>query len=504
MTKTCTSTNHTPCSCSARGTLRSAIRAKVRTLLQTAAIFGVLLLLALTLANCGEGDFDQRVRGEIDQLRAEAFTDINSNPRDNPLTAPEPISGVVTTGGFVNFARITLHPVSPGGVPDFSDAAILGNGITVAAAAIIGASATDTRFSATVRRGYRGPVVVRVSANDLGGVRATVSHPARGLASPRVPIEVGEELLGYSPDFPNTGGALVVSPLTTLAVERARLLGGLSSGNLSLASRQIGQFFGLPHAREMPTNNLTSDLLTAPLSTNHDLVHAAIAEIAARAGVSPLAVTRALVLDLRDDGAFNGSSGLIPGSAMPLPSLQQAGYIGTVLLRNGWLRTDNLENVSFYRRRSRQVPNPAFPGDPNAPQFIAEAPPEPDYAILTFLDTPRSLAQFAQPLLEVSQEFAEVRLSPGATVSAGLRGFTLVNDVLYLVASSDGPSAWIRNFTSSNSSVAGFTVDGRITVPESASVGTTATLAVRIRPDGVNLVGTFDRTFEIRVTVVGP
>jgi len=454
--------------------------------MQFMRLFRLMMFLVFTvcwLAACGEGDFDQRLRGEIDQLRAESFTDINSNPRDDPATAPPPVTGDVTTGGHVDLARVLLHPILDNGTADLSEAAILGNGISRVIADVNDGGPATTRFTITVRRPYAGAILVRVLPFVSSTERATVAHPAMGLSSPRIDMQAGEELQGYCPDYPNNGAAVVVSPLTTLVMERARHMGGLSSGNCSLASRQIGQFFGLPHVRRSVGNNLLTRFGGIAAVEAEDMAQAAIAQLAAQAGVGPLAVLRALVLDVRDDGELNGTAGLIPGSAMVLPSLSQASFLGEQLLEQGWLAANNDENHTNY-----SVTRP----------YLALA------TVLDHLDTARTLDGNPQELVEVSQAFTAVSMPPGSSIRMGLRGFTLVDGVLYLVASSDGPSSWNRLATSSAPGVVSITPDGRLQVSPLATPGLSATISVRIRADGFYLSGAYDKTFQIQVSIVAP
>lgn len=445
------------------------------------ALVGVAV--TVSLGGCGEGDFDQRIRGEIDQLRAESFTGINSNPRDNPRTDPPPVTGDVTTGGFVTFGRVLLHPIDDLGVADVSEAAVLGNGVSVITQEVNSNRPPSSRFSATVRRPYEGAILVRVVPNSALTEVAQIAHPALGRTSPRVEFGAGEELWGYCPGFPSNGDAVVVSPLTTMAVARAMWLGGLSTGNLSLASRQVGLFFGVSHTRRTVGNNLTGASFSVAGAIHEDLVMAAISQLAAEAGVSPLAVLRGLVMDVRDDGDLNGSSGLIPGSGMLLPSLGQPGYVGARLIENGWLRAGNSENLSGYLA-ARDFSS------------VQEA--------IAFLDTARSLDDYPQELVDVTQAFTSVTLAPGGSTRLGLRGFTIVDSLLYAVAGSDGPGVWLRNATSSAPGVAGVGADGVIRVSALASAGQSAVISVRIRPDGTHLTGSFDRTFEIQVLVGAP
>jgi len=449
------------------------------------ARFSILILLAAVAAmlGCGEGSFDQRARGDIDQLRAESFTDINSNPRDDPRTPSRAVVAEVTTGGFVTGARVLLHPVGFDGLVDLSESGQLGNSITRLASPTRVIGPARSRFTATVSREYSGAILVRVLPLTAASVPASFAHPARGLSEPRLEMESGDELIGFVPDFPNRSEAIVISPLTTLAVERARWLGGVSGGNLSLASLQVGRFFGLHHSRETAGSNLLSNVGRTGLAEPQDMAMAAISELARLAGTTPLRVTRALQLDIRDDGELNGSAGLIPGTAYSLPDFGAPGYLGAVLIRGGYLQQGNLENVGPYRVQDL---------DPG--RRVA--------SLVDYLDTTRRLSDFTPVLEEVSQEFTTLEMRAGETATLGLRGFTLVTEALYLVGSSDGPTVLQRTISSSNLGAAIILPDGRIRANPLAPVGVSSVVSVRVQPDGVQLTGSYDRTFEIVVTIV--
>ncbi len=443
----------------------------------------ITLAALFALAGCTEGDFDQRVRGDIDQLRAESFTDINSNPRDDLRTGPDAVVAEVTTGGFVVGARVLLHPIGYDGLPDLSDAALLGNSVSRMAfqTGVIGPA--RSRFTATVTKPYSGAILVRVLPFTAGSEPATYAHPAQGLTQPRIAFAPEDEMFGFVPDFPNRGEAIVVSPITSMAVERARWLGGLSGGNLNLAALQVGRFFGMDHARATTGSNLLSNSGRQGNSEAHDMVMAAISQLAVMAGTTPMRISHALTLDVRDDGEPNGSIGVIPGTAYPMPDFGAPGYIGALLIRGGYLQQGNTQNTGPYRV-----------ADLDPGRRIAAA--------VDFLDTSRQLSDFAPVLEEVSQEYLTLELKNGEISTLGLRGFTLIGESLYLVSSSDGPTVLQRTATSSNLGAVTVLPDGRIRANPLAPIGLTSVVTVRIRPDGVFLTGSYDRSFEILVRVV--
>ncbi|MCK6440413.1 MAG: hypothetical protein L6Q71_09480 [Planctomycetes bacterium] len=420
----------------------------------------------LSLSACAEGDFDQRLRADIDAQREDAFDDINSNP----TTKHGKVSGEIGTGGPLTSARVSLMPVDVDGTLLDDEDDSLGNTITAL-----------SKFGAHLQSKYEGPVIVAVRGFELSGSRTTYAHPALGDSSPRVDMADDDELLGFVLDAPNALNARAITPLTTLAVERAVFLGGLSSGNLSIASRQVAEFFGFTDTRDSRGDDLTdNESLESSLAIN--LAQAAISQIARNANVPPANVWRALRLDIRDDGEMNGSAGLIPGSASALPDLTAVGIIGTDLLREGWLAADNEENVS-----TLNIEDVAAGGSLDE--------------LLDFLDTPREFSDTTPEIEESSQEFASINLEQGETASLGIRAFDRVGVQIFLVVSSDGPTPALLEATSSDPDICAIDADNRLSVPLTAENGDEAEITVRLRPDGIVLTGDFDRTFTIRVTV---
>ena len=106
--------------------------------------FAALGLAGVMLSACWEGNFDQRERVDIEEIRGRAFDGINSNPAGGFGK----VFGVATTAGPVRAGRVSLYPVSPTGAIEDGDEDTLGNGMS---------SVVSGAFSATLRRAYRGP-----------------------------------------------------------------------------------------------------------------------------------------------------------------------------------------------------------------------------------------------------------------------------------------------------------------------------------------------------------
>jgi hypothetical protein len=423
-------------------------------------------LVVVGAAGCGSGSFDQRERGEIDRLRGESFNGINSNP----FSGPQVVRGIAWSGGPVSDARIVFHPVDTLGAVNWADDAALGNGIT---------PSVEGEFRVTVSKPHTGALVVSLLPFMNSGQPARYTDPAHGKSDGRPEFGEGDELLGYVLDFPNSRTAVVVSPFTTLTVERAIHMGGASSGNLSVAARQVGAFFGMFEARRTPGNNLLQSEFSNKNRQAEDMAIAVVSQVAADAGVTQGQLWAGMRLDVRDDGELNGSSGFVPGSAVPEPDFTQAGFLGRTL-EDPFLLQTNPQNESVYT--------------------VLNAPPGSSIrAQIDLLDTARLFADTSVTLTDASIENDTYAIAAGATRSLGLRGFEKIGDQYHLVVSSDGPTVANLTVTSANPAVCGLTADGRLSVPAGVAAGSETEITVRLRADGAFVTGPYDRTFVITV-----
>ena len=433
--------------------------------------FAALGLVGVVSSACWEGNFDQRVRVDIEEIRGRAFDGVNSNP----ASGFGKVIGVATTAGPVRAGRVSLYPVSPTGTIQDGDEDTLGNGMS---------SVVSGEFSATLRRAYRGPVIVSVRRTELGGTPTSYADAARASTTPNAAFGDDDELLGYVLDFPNASDAVVVSPLTTLAVERAIWLGGISSGNLSIAARQVGGFFGMTSARETVPDDLRERSASSQgANMAQNLALAAISQLALDAHVASGNVWHALRLDIRDDGELNGSIGYIPGSAVRLSNLGAADYIGSVLLEEEYLAIHNAENLSGYDLRK------ATEGSK-----LRET--------LDFLNGARALADVTLAIAESTLVRPVLRLKPGERASLGVRAFDHQGSGYCLVFASDGPSVLDVSAISNDLTVATIVDEFWVSVPEAAEIGSVATVTVRVRPDGVIVQGDYDRSWQLTIEVV--
>ncbi len=451
----------------------------------------LIVLPTVGLLGCGEGDFDQRLRTSVEESLDSAFQGINSNPGKSPFGA---LHGFASTGGPVSNARLLLFPVDEKGNVLEDEESILGDSLTSGALGFDfkpspGSSGQEiseaegrliaSRFSVSLRKAYRGPVIIALRSNQVAGTDSYYADPARAFSAPNKSFDQEAELLGYVLDFPFSNTTPVVSPLTTLVVERALFLGGASSGNLNIAARQVGAFFGLLQARRRLPNNLLQENFRDQDALNEDLAFAAIAQIALQAGVPSANVWKALRLDIRDDGELNSSLTIpIPGSSLFLPSLQSQNVIGQELLELGYLAPGNFENRSGITLSGSGV-----------------------QAQLDFLNTERRFSDFSLTMEELSLESSVLRLAPGESRQLGLRAFSSLAGSRYLVVSSDGPSVSRYEALSGDLALCQFIGPGRIQVSESALPGRSCEIVIRLRPDGQTLTGNFDRSIKLRVVV---
>lgn len=451
--------------------LRNAAAPGFRSAIAPAAIALLCCVAALGVSGCGTGDFDQQLRGDIDELRESASISINTNPG----IGEGQVTGFATNGGPIADARVELFGINDDGTLASNPDQLLGNSIT---------DLFDGEFRVTLRSAYAGPLLVRLTSTTFNGRTTSVPNPANANSAAEESFGPDDELWGFIPDFPGSTQALIVTPLTHLAVARARHLGGLSSGNLVLASRQVGQFFNLRTTRDAPPTVLTSTSATpGPIAS--DLIFCAISQLARMATVPQANVWRAMAADIDDDGDLNGTSGLIPGSDMALPDLGAPDYIATVLLEQGFLADGNLQNQTRYSL------DLATPGS-----ALRNA--------LDALDSDRSLEDYTQVLGEVSLQFPILQLKPGQSSSVGVRGFTRIDGNLLLVASSDGPTVASLTLTSDDPAIASIDGMNRIAVSPAAQPGQSTRITVRVQPDGTHLSGTLDETLSLLVRVVAP
>gem|GEM_PF-2990044 len=449
----------------------------------------------LTLVACSQGDFDQRLRADIEETRQTAFTLINSNPQ--PGLA---IYGSASSGGLISNARVTLYPINPDGTINRDPAAILGNSITrgdgqganeLAPTSDFTESSGDAVFVATMRKAYRGPVIVELTPTTAAATSSNVAFPALGMSFPRESLQASDALLGYAIDYPYGRNARSVSPLTTLVVERALFLGGISSGNLNLASRQVGAFFGLDEVRAQTPHSLMSEREAGDRgdSLQTDLALAIVSQLARETGARQADVWRALTLDIRDDGELNGTSGLIPGTGSVLPSLARANYVTTQLL-NDYLDDNNAENLSGI------VLSDATDGS-----LLLDR--------LTYLDTARTMAGTTLELLEANLERYHIGLIPGQETDLGVRGFSRIEGpriegTRIQIVTTDGPTVANLSAISEDPSVAQITSDGRVRIPDTALPGTSTLIRISLAADGIHLTGSFSTELVLRVTVASP
>ncbi|MCA8938690.1 MAG: hypothetical protein KDB07_02695 [Planctomycetes bacterium] len=422
----------------------------------------------LALMACGEGSFDQRMRADVDELRDGAFDFVNTNPGSGFGN----VIGDVSTGGPATFARVTLHAVSLDGVIDWDVNNALGDSFS---------SGIFGEFDVTMRREYSGPIIVSAVGAELSGQKASYGSPSRAESNPRFDFAAGDELVGYVLDYPFVTDAIVVSPLSTLVVERAQFLGGVSSGNLALAAQQVGVIFGLEDARDRrPDNIMNQGGLRETLEEN--LAFAAISQIAKDFGVADAAIWRALRLDMRDDGELNASFATIDGSEAALPALNNANVLGAILT-DRMLALGNDDN-----RTGVNAGN--LPSNPPLNEAIQR------------LNAPRSAAMTMPPMTDLVVHTPVLTLKAGQMTSLGVRGFERRGEKFWMLFSSDGPTVATVSYSADRPADVSFPHPGIVAVSAGVASGTEITVSVRVQADGVHLSGAFDQSVNVLIRVI--
>ena len=299
---------------------------------------GALLLpalAALLLAAC-DGDFDQRV--EEATVFGEGGGAFATTANPNLEVA---VRGIVSIGGALRNGKVALRAVKQDGSIDFSPAGLLGSTITH----------SDGVYQASVRDlGYRGPIVVEITGGNVNGAVTQGGNPATASSDKLHQMGSGHVLYSVLPYFDGQRASDVqVTPLTTVAVMRglsftAPVQGGVSAGMFGLMCRQVAGFFALERIRgDVPIDFAITG--SVGFAENYGYVLAALSQVALDIGVQNVFDFHlGMALDARDDGVLNGSIGPIPGTAIAMPDLSQAGLVGNAL-RNNFLAPLNPERL---------------------------------------------------------------------------------------------------------------------------------------------------------------
>jgi hypothetical protein len=396
-------------------------------------------LLAIALAACS-GDFDQRV--EIARKIGEGVESIGStvNPEGGTY-----VSGTVSVGGVVRYARVTLRRVRPDGSIDLDDSRVLASTVT-----------GDTGgYHATLRdTTYRGPIVVEVRGQD-GAIQAEGANPATSRTALLHPMRGYHTLNGMLPYFDGYSvGDVHVTPLTTCAIARSQFLGGQSAGMYGMCGLQVAQSFGLQAIRMLLPHDLCGSG-TPGNSEAYGYLVATLSQVARNAGATNVFdFYEGLTRDFLDDGISNGSIGLIPNTGITMPDLTMAGVLYDALF-NDYLAPGNVDRFR------------GFPDNTNVP-------PGDIAGLLNALTLARDVNGFTY-----GYDFT-LRVPTAVVVARGSEFATRVfavdqygqSTILETLGDSGGPCFVDYQFVSSspvNVSVATF---GRITVPMGAAVGT--------------------------------
>jgi hypothetical protein len=298
---------------------------------------GLLLALCMVvLAGC-EGDFDQRIDEAGTQGPGDGSTGSIVNPDSNF------VRGFASTGGAVRNAVVTLRPINDDGSIDFTEAGLLGTGFTF----------SNGIYQVSLRRQYRGPILVEIRGQNTLAVPSDVGNPATARTEKFHPMNPGHVMYSVLPHYDGySTGDTHVTPLTTVAVMRglsfdgsiAGVQGGVGMGMFGLMCQQVARYFGLERIRAVsPTDFALSGGL--PGSKNYSYVLAALSQAAKDLGVANINdFWLGMSQDAFDDGVLNGSIGYVPNTAVPMPDLSAASLIGDALFNN-YLDPNNLERI---------------------------------------------------------------------------------------------------------------------------------------------------------------
>ena len=151
-----------------------------------ASLAASFVVLAFALSAC-DGTFDQRVEVARTISSGSGSTATNPNPANGLF-----VRGTVSIGGAVKNALVMLRPVNDDGSIDFDDSHALGVTVTFA----------NGIYQAIIRdKTYRGPIVVDVRGQNVGGVVSQGANPATSTTDQWHEQTSGHTLYGVLPSF---------------------------------------------------------------------------------------------------------------------------------------------------------------------------------------------------------------------------------------------------------------------------------------------------------------
>ncbi|CAG0932036.1 hypothetical protein PLCT1_01950 [Planctomycetaceae bacterium] len=295
-----------------------------------ASLAASLVVLAFALSAC-DGTFDQRVEVARTIASGSGSTGTNPNPASGLF-----VRGTVSIAGAVKNALVMLRPVNDDGSIDFDDSHALGVTVTF----------SNGIYQAIIRdKTYRGPIVVDVRGQNVGGVVSEGANPATSTSDQWHEMTSGHTLYGVLPYFYGKQvGDVNVTPLTTCAVTRGLFFGGVSAGMYGMCTRNVGDFFGIGHIRTY----LPYDFARGGSFGDHEMyayVMAALSQVAKNIGVTNVFdFYEGMSRDCLDDGELNGSIGFVPNTGIAMPDLSAASILGDAL-NDDYLAPGNVERV---------------------------------------------------------------------------------------------------------------------------------------------------------------